>query len=166
MINRLTHVTIMVRDQDEALEWCTQKLGFRKVQDERNIIPGFRWLTIAPAGEGSPKIVRLKAEDQSGVGWGTTWVLEADDCRRIYEAAPGVSHSGRRPRMRRGASRRCSRTCTGIRSTWSSRRGGDDGRDRKRARRRSGDACYPMRPRADLHRSVGREEEGTQSGGL
>lgn len=85
MIKRLTHVTIMVCDQDEALEWYTQKLGFRKVHDERNTVPGFRWLTIAPARQEIPEIVLLKAQDGNAVGRGTVWVLETDDCRRTYE---------------------------------------------------------------------------------
>ncbi len=85
MIRRPTHVTIVVRDQDEALEWHTQKLGFKKVHDERGTIPGFRWLTIAPSGQDSPEIVLLKAPNPAAVGQGTTWVLETDDCRRTYE---------------------------------------------------------------------------------
>ncbi|MFI5341014.1 MAG: VOC family protein [Candidatus Methylomirabilales bacterium] len=85
MIKRLTHVTIMVRDQDEALDWYTRKLGFKKVHDERGTIPGLRWPTIAPAGQESPEIVLLKAQDGDAVGRGAMWVLEADDCRKTYE---------------------------------------------------------------------------------
>jgi catechol 2,3-dioxygenase-like lactoylglutathione lyase family enzyme len=85
MIKSLTHVTIVVRDQDEALEWYTEKLGFKKLHDERGNMPGFRWLTIAPAEHESPEFVSLKAQDQNAVGRGTTWVLEEDDCRETYK---------------------------------------------------------------------------------
>lgn len=90
MIKRLTHITIAVRDQDEALKWYTQKLGFAKKHDERESIPGFRlpgfrWLTVSPNGQESPEIVLLKAQDGAAVGRGTMWVLEVDDCSTTYE---------------------------------------------------------------------------------
>ncbi len=47
MIARITHVSVYVLDQDEALEFYTNKLGFRKHAD----IPmpgGGRWLTVTP----------------------------------------------------------------------------------------------------------------------
>jgi predicted enzyme related to lactoylglutathione lyase len=62
-----------------------KKLGLKKVLDERGTMPGFRWLTIAPAGHESPAFVLRKAQDQNAVGRGTTWVLEVDDCRETHK---------------------------------------------------------------------------------
>src|SRR5258708_1163458 len=50
MITRLTHVTVLVRDQDEALRFYTEKLGFEKRFDVA-FGPGARWLTVAPVGQ-------------------------------------------------------------------------------------------------------------------
>ena len=45
-IDRVSTVTIAVKDQDEALQWFTEKLGFEKKMDVRS--EEFRWLTVAP----------------------------------------------------------------------------------------------------------------------
>lgn len=34
MITQLSHVTVLVKDQDEALRFYTEKLGFEKKEDE------------------------------------------------------------------------------------------------------------------------------------
>lgn len=44
---RLARVTILVRDQNEALRFWTEKLGFEKRTDQT--LGDSRWLTIAPA---------------------------------------------------------------------------------------------------------------------
>jgi catechol 2,3-dioxygenase-like lactoylglutathione lyase family enzyme len=46
MIEKLTHTTVWVLDQDEALEFYTQKLGFQLHTDAR--LGDFRWLTVTP----------------------------------------------------------------------------------------------------------------------
>src|SRR2546428_6701548 len=49
MIERLTHVPIVVSDQEKALKFYTELLGFEKRADYQN--PGSpRWLTVAPKG--------------------------------------------------------------------------------------------------------------------
>src|SRR2546429_6500423 len=49
MIEKLTHVPIVVSDQEKALKFYTEVLGFEKRADYRN--PGSpRWLTVAPKG--------------------------------------------------------------------------------------------------------------------
>lgn len=103
MISRLIRVTIIVRDQDDALQFYTEKLGLEKRAD----IPlgqHFRWLTVAPKGQEEVEIVLEKpvptmhgeqhaAEMLSRVGQGTTWVFSTDDCRAEYETllARGVT---------------------------------------------------------------------------
>src|SRR5438445_5550956 len=49
MIEKLTHVPIVVSDQEKALKFYMEVLGFEKRADYQN--PGSpRWLTVAPKG--------------------------------------------------------------------------------------------------------------------
>src|SRR5437879_10787206 len=49
MIEKLTHVPIVVSDQEKALKFYTEVLGFEKRADYQN--PGNpRWVTVAPKG--------------------------------------------------------------------------------------------------------------------
>jgi predicted enzyme related to lactoylglutathione lyase len=89
MIERLGKVTVLVRDQDEALRFYRDALGMEVHEDRR--MGEYRWLTVAPAG--SPVAIVLQrpgapfhspelTEELLGrVGQGTTWVLETSDCR-------------------------------------------------------------------------------------
>ena len=96
---RLTHVTVVVKDQEEALRWYTEKLGFEKRADDSTTMPGLRWLTVAPQGQTEPEIVlnqpdtRIMGKEhdemmnrlRSSIGKNPTWVLWTDDCMRTYE---------------------------------------------------------------------------------
>lgn len=94
MITRLSHITIMVRDQDEALAWYTEKLGFEKRVDTV-FGSGFRWLTVAAKGQAHPQVVLQKPSPElhgerakqmmALVGQGTMWALETDDCRKDFQ---------------------------------------------------------------------------------
>jgi predicted enzyme related to lactoylglutathione lyase len=96
MITRLTLVTILVSDQDEALKFFTEVLGLEKRQDAA-MGPGARWLVVAPKGQADMGIVLQKPEPAmhgaeraqmltEQIGKGTTWVFRADDLERTYEA--------------------------------------------------------------------------------
>lgn len=50
MIKRMTHVTIWVYDQDEALEFYTKVLGF-ELKTNAEFAPGKRWITVSPKGQ-------------------------------------------------------------------------------------------------------------------
>ncbi|MCF6092885.1 VOC family protein [Microaerobacter geothermalis] len=95
MIDRLIRVTILVKDQEEALRFYTEKLGFEKRADV-TFGPGVRWLTVAPKGQQELEIVLQKPEPSmhgeegakklsERIGQGTTWVLETNDCRKTFE---------------------------------------------------------------------------------
>ncbi|HEY0322358.1 MAG TPA: VOC family protein [Pyrinomonadaceae bacterium] len=45
MIKKLSHTTIYVTNQDEALKFYTEKLGF-EVRTDATMDGGFRWLTL------------------------------------------------------------------------------------------------------------------------
>src|SRR3954468_12933983 len=52
MIKQVSHVNVWVHDQDEALAWYTEKLGF-ELRDDITLpeLDGFRWLTVGPVGQ-------------------------------------------------------------------------------------------------------------------
>jgi catechol 2,3-dioxygenase-like lactoylglutathione lyase family enzyme len=104
MIQRLSHVGIYVKDQNEALRFYTEKMGFEIRQD---ITAGdYRWLTVGPKDQPDLAIVlnALKAGgplDEESVklvsklqdsGHMSGGVLDTDDCHRDYEelSAKGV----------------------------------------------------------------------------
>ena len=95
MITKLSHTTIWVLDQDEALRFYTEKLGFSVNTDER--MDGFRWLTVSPPRhehelillEPGPPMMGAEAADQvrsliakGAIGPGA---FETDDCRKTYD---------------------------------------------------------------------------------
>ena len=103
MINQLNVVTILVHDQDEALRFYTDKLGFEKRADEM-FGPGIRWLTVAPPDQEEVEIVlqepepALHGEEQAEamrglVGRMPTWSFGTDNCHAAHEAlsARGVN---------------------------------------------------------------------------
>ena len=88
---KLTHAPIVVSDQDEALKFYTDVLGFEKRADYQ--LPGKpRWLTVAPKGQEVEFILvqgrytldpRPPADAESG---GNHHVFTTDDCRRDFAA--------------------------------------------------------------------------------
>jgi catechol 2,3-dioxygenase-like lactoylglutathione lyase family enzyme len=98
MITRLSHATIYVLDQEEALKFYRDKLGF-EVRMDATMDNGFRWLTVGPKTQPDLQIVLMKVQEgfmfdaekvtmlkkliQGGVmGAG---VLEVDDCHKTYQ---------------------------------------------------------------------------------
>ncbi len=97
-IDKVSTVTIAVTDQDEALVWFTEMLGFEKKMDVRS--PGFRWLTVAPAQQMDVEFL-LASWFPDRVGKNATWVLSTRDCKGAYEElkAKGVEFS-QKPEMK------------------------------------------------------------------
>jgi len=89
VINKLHHITIFVRDYDEALNWFTNKLGFSKVEDRT--FGDERWLVVAPASPKDFGIVLAKPgknatpKDMARIGATKDWVFETDDCQKAFE---------------------------------------------------------------------------------
>lgn len=95
MITKLQIVGIMVHDQEEALQFYTEKLGFEKRTDQA-FGPGSRWVTVAPVGQTEVEIVLLKPDPAmqgeekareltAGIGKAPTWSYVVDDCQKTYE---------------------------------------------------------------------------------
>src|SRR5262249_27856030 len=59
MIQKLSHATLFVEDQDAAKDFYVNKLGFDVRMDE-TMDNGFRWLTVAPKGQPDFEIVLMK----------------------------------------------------------------------------------------------------------
>jgi catechol 2,3-dioxygenase-like lactoylglutathione lyase family enzyme len=88
--DKVSTVTIAVRDQDEALTWFTQVLGFEKrvdqYLDQRG--RGFRWLTVAPPQQAEVEFL-LASWFPDLVGKNPTWVISTRDCKGGYEELKG-----------------------------------------------------------------------------
>lgn len=80
-INRFAYITVAVKDQDEALKWFTEKLGFVKCADVP--VPGMRFLTVAAPKQPDLQVV-LASWFPEHVGKNTTAVVHTDDCRATY----------------------------------------------------------------------------------
>jgi catechol 2,3-dioxygenase-like lactoylglutathione lyase family enzyme len=97
MIQRLSHVTLYVLDQDSARDFYVNKLGF-EVRMDGKMDNGFRWLTVSPKGQPDLQIILMKvdgpnippdvAKALSGLlaqGKINGGVLQTSDCRKTYE---------------------------------------------------------------------------------
>ena len=58
MIQRLSHSTLFVTDQDEAKDFYVNKLGFEVRMDQS--MGGFRWLTVGPKGQPDFQLILMK----------------------------------------------------------------------------------------------------------
>lgn len=75
MIQRMSHATIYVLDQDQAKDFYVGKLGF-DVKVDQSLPTGFRWLTVAPKGQSELEIILMK------VGSGTNFIkMKGGDAR-------------------------------------------------------------------------------------
>jgi catechol 2,3-dioxygenase-like lactoylglutathione lyase family enzyme len=59
MIQKMSHATIYVLEQDHAKEFYVDKLGF-EVKADYTAPNGFRWLTVAPKGQSEMEIALVK----------------------------------------------------------------------------------------------------------
>ena len=104
MIKQVSHVNVWVHDQDEALAWYTDKLGFELREDvSLPELGGFRWLTVGPVGQpdfalalmtvpGPPVFAEDTAEkirDLMARGAAGGLFFATDDCRGDYAELTG-----------------------------------------------------------------------------
>ena len=100
---KIANAQLWVHDQDEALAFYTQKLGFEVQSDVTLAEMGdFRWLAVGPAGQdvsivlmaipGQP-VMDSETGDQvralMAKGFAGTIFLTTDDCRASYEELKG-----------------------------------------------------------------------------
>lgn len=78
----ITHVPIVVPDQDEALAWYVDKLGFVVREDHTDPEHGYRWLTVAPERSSGAHFILMtpqEAGDEKRIGANGMSVLASDD---------------------------------------------------------------------------------------
>jgi len=109
MITKMSHVLIWVKNQQEALEFYRDKLGF-EVDTDAAMGPDFRWLTMRVKGQPGFEIILMEPKagmlldeesaaqlrsliDKGVLGGG---VFDADDIHKTYEElkASGVEFKG------------------------------------------------------------------------
>ena len=97
---RISTTQLWVHDQDEALAFYTQKVGF-EVRSDVTVeeLGNFRWLTVGPPGQpdvdivlmaipGPPVMDEATAEEVRSLmakGFAGTIFLNTDDCQASYE---------------------------------------------------------------------------------
>ncbi|MEX0939953.1 MAG: VOC family protein, partial [Candidatus Babeliales bacterium] len=64
MIQQLTHITILVKDQERALNFYTEKLGFEIHTDAK--FGDSRWLTVCPPGQKDMEFALMLPETHEG----------------------------------------------------------------------------------------------------
>jgi catechol 2,3-dioxygenase-like lactoylglutathione lyase family enzyme len=85
-IERFACITVAVKDQEEALRWFTEKLGFVKRMDKPG--PGIRFLTVSPRNQTDLQVI-LASWFPEHIGKNPTAVLYTDDCRKTYDELSG-----------------------------------------------------------------------------
>jgi len=97
MIQRLSHVTIYVLDQDAAKDFYLNKLGF-ELNTDATMENGFRWLTVSPKGQPDLEVILMSTTNPNTDAETTemlrtlirkgvlgSGVLETADCQKTYE---------------------------------------------------------------------------------
>ena len=92
MKRAIVHVSIVVRDYDEAIDFYTRILGFDLIEDTPVPEQNKRWVLVAPAGSDGTAILLAKASNETQerfignqCGGRVFLFLSTDDFRRDYE---------------------------------------------------------------------------------
>ena len=98
MITKLSHATVYVLDQEKALRFYTEKLGFEVRTDVT--MGDFRWLTVGPKGQPDLEIILYAVTGHGGMmdeetighlrallekGLMGPGAFDTDDCHATYE---------------------------------------------------------------------------------
>jgi catechol 2,3-dioxygenase-like lactoylglutathione lyase family enzyme len=99
---KIGHITLLVKDFDEALRFYVEKIGFVKRQDT-TFGEGMRWVTVSPKDQPDLELTFVLAdtdEKQKALGKQAGdhvfMTMQTDDCKRDYHAmkARGVKFYG------------------------------------------------------------------------
>jgi predicted enzyme related to lactoylglutathione lyase len=94
VITKARSVGIYVTDQQRALDFYTQKLGFQLLQDQPMgpEMGAARWIVVAPPGAETPFVLFTPPGNESRVGGFHNVVFDTDDLKATYETlrAKGV----------------------------------------------------------------------------
>jgi catechol 2,3-dioxygenase-like lactoylglutathione lyase family enzyme len=101
-MNKVGHVTVLVKNYNEAIKFYTESLGFKLLSDNA-FGNGYRWVTVAPQKDNQTAIVFVEADTQeklarlgSQAANHVFLTIITDDCLRDYEdmQAKGVKFYG------------------------------------------------------------------------
>jgi len=91
MYNRIAHITLVVKDYDDAINFYTQKLDFVLIEDTK-IDENKRWVIIAPKGAKECCLLLAKAANEKQLasignqtGGRVGFFLFTDDFNRDYD---------------------------------------------------------------------------------
>lgn len=93
MIEKMTHVSLLVQDYDDALDFYINKLGFAKMTDVTN--GPIRFVTVAPQGQGT-RILFMQPNPTMGgeaevnvmtehIGKASIILFKVDDCQKTCD---------------------------------------------------------------------------------
>jgi predicted enzyme related to lactoylglutathione lyase len=97
MITKLVRMTIWVRNQEDAVKFYTEKLGFEKRADNE-FWGGRRWITVAPKGQKELEILlepvdwfegEARKKGEQVIGNQPIGVFETNDCEKTYQELTG-----------------------------------------------------------------------------
>ncbi len=88
MFTRLSHVTLFVKDYDEAIRYYTEVIGLILCGDNP-VGPGVRWVTVGVPGQPDVEIVLYLADETQGthstpIGK-QTLIFASNNCRKDVE---------------------------------------------------------------------------------
>ncbi len=63
MKQQLANIALVVRDYDEAIEWYTQKVGFKLIEDTK-LSETKRWVLVQPPGGEGTRLLLAKAANE------------------------------------------------------------------------------------------------------
>jgi catechol 2,3-dioxygenase-like lactoylglutathione lyase family enzyme len=63
MKQSITHISLVVKDYDDAIRFYTEKLNFKLIEDTK-MSETKRWVLISPQGDGSCQLLLAKAVNQ------------------------------------------------------------------------------------------------------
>jgi catechol 2,3-dioxygenase-like lactoylglutathione lyase family enzyme len=107
---KIDHITLLVKDQDEAAKFYVEKLGFEKRQDAK-FWGDMRWVTVSPKDQPDFELTFVLADTEEKLaalgkqaGDHVFMTLQTDDCKRDYQAmkAKGVKFFGEPTEQARG----------------------------------------------------------------
>ncbi len=88
MITKASTVGIYVSDQDRALDFYVNKLGFEKLIDEP-MGSGARWIEVAPAGAQTHLVLFTPPGQEDRIGTFSNVVFACDDMKRTHAELSG-----------------------------------------------------------------------------
>ena len=91
MIRKISFITLLVEDQEQALDFYTEKLGFEKRQDDQ-LKNGIRWLVVGPKDQNDIGLVLLRADSKGSsdavghqAGDNVLLILHTNDCQQTFK---------------------------------------------------------------------------------